>query len=120
MLVVGVLKMIDNDLMVIDYIFGFYFLVFVVTEVFDRLYIIVELYEWVMFFEVMGRDVGYIVLLVGIVGGVDVIFFLEIFYDLDLIVEKIWCRVRIGCLFSIVVVVEGVLLVSKDGVFELF
>lgn len=116
--VVGVPKTIDNDLMATDYTFGFYSAVSVATEALDRLHTTAESHERVMFLEVMGRDAGHIALSAGIAGGADVILLPEIPYDPDLIAEKIRRRVRIGRLFSIVVVAEGALPVNKDGVVE--
>lgn len=76
-LVVGVLKMIDNDIDCIDVIFGYDIVLIVVIEVIDWLYSIVEFYEWVMLVEVMGRYVGWIVLNVGLVFGVYMILIFE-------------------------------------------
>lgn len=108
------MKIIDNDLGFIDIIFGFNMVIDIVIEVLDRLYIIVELYYRIMIFEVMGRNVGFIVLELGIVGLVDVILLFEILYDINKIIEKIEERKREGKLFIIIVVVEGVKLKNGD------
>lgn len=76
----GIFKIIDNDVGVMEIFIGFDIVINIVIEVLDCLYFIVVSYNWVMVLEVMGRDVGYIVLVVGIGGGVDIIFIFEIFY----------------------------------------
>lgn len=79
----GIFKIIDNDVNYIELFIGFDIVVKIVIEVLDCLYFIVVSYSCIIILEVMGWDVGYIVLNVGIVGGVDVILILEIFYKID-------------------------------------
>lgn len=70
-------------------IFGFDMVVGFVIECIDCLYIIVVSYYCVLVVEVMGCYVGWIVLYVGLVGGVYVILLFELFFDLVLVVELI-------------------------------
>lgn len=77
-------------------------------DCFDKLVIMVESYYWVIIMEVMGCDVGWIVLYMVIVGGVEVCLFFEIFYDVCKIkkmIDKCYCK---GKGFMNIVMVEGV------------
>lgn len=79
-------KMIDNDIVGIDDFFGFLIVLEIVMEVIDWLYFIVYFYYCIIFVEIMGYCVGWLVFGLGIVGGVDVILLFEVFYKLDFIV----------------------------------
>ena len=105
--VVGVPKTIDNDILSTDLTFGFDTAVDVVTEGIDRLHTTAQSHHRVMIIEVMGRHAGWIALYAGIAGGGDIILIPEIPYDINVIVQKVKERGRVGKRFSIVVIAEG-------------
>lgn len=105
--VVGVPKTIDNDLEGTDFTFGFNSALNVAVEALDRLHTTAESHHRIMVLEVMGRYAGHIALHAGIAGSADIILIPEIPYSIEKVAEKINERVRLGKLFSIVVVAEG-------------
>ncbi|MDD5095602.1 MAG: ATP-dependent 6-phosphofructokinase [Dehalococcoidia bacterium] len=105
--VVGVPKTIDNDLRGTDITFGFDSAVHIATEGIDRVHTTAQSHHRVMIVEVMGRNAGWIALHAGVAGGGDIILLPEILYDMDIIVEKVKERNRIGKRFTIIVVAEG-------------
>jgi phosphofructokinase-like protein len=105
--IVGVPKTIDNDLRGTDITFGFDTAVSVATEGIDRLHSTAQSHHRVMIVEVMGRNAGWIALHAGIAGGGDIILIPEIPYDINVIMEVVKERSRIGKRFSIIVVSEG-------------
>ena len=113
--VVGVPKTIDNDLNGTDYTFGFDTAVNIVTEAIDRIHTTAESHNRVMVIEVMGRHSGWIALHAGLAGGADMILIPEQKYKVDEIVETIRQRHDRGKDFSIVVVAEGVHLISEES-----
>ena len=113
--VVGVPKTIDNDLNNTDYTFGFDTAVNIVTEAIDRIHTTAESHNRVMVIEVMGRHSGWIALHAGLAGGADMILIPEQKYRVDEIVETIRQRHERGKDFSIVVVAEGVHLISEES-----
>ena len=113
--VVGVPKTIDNDLNGTDYTFGFDTAVNIVTEAIDRIHTTAESHNRVMVIEVMGRHSGWIALHAGIAGGADMILIPEQKYTVDEIICTIRKRHERGKDFSIVVVAEGVQLISEEG-----
>lgn len=76
-LVIGILVIIDNDIVGIDYIIGYDIVLNMVVEVVDKICDIVSSYYCIFFIEVMGCDVGFIVLNVVLVFGVELVFILE-------------------------------------------
>ena len=113
--VVGVPKTIDNDLNGTDYTFGFDTAVNIVTEAIDRIHTTAESHNRVMVIEVRGRHSGWIALHAGLAGGADMILIPEQKYKVDEIVETIRQRHDRGKDFSIVVVAEGVHLISEES-----
>lgn len=113
--VVGVPKTIDNDLSGTDYTFGFDTAVNIVTEAIDRIHTTAESHNRVMVVEVMGRHSGWIALHAGLAGGADMILIPEQKYTVEEVVSTIRKRHERGKDFSIVVVAEGVQLVSEEG-----
>lgn len=113
--VVGVPKTIDNDLSGTDYTFGFDTAVNIVTEAIDRIHTTAESHNRVMVVEVMGRHSGWIALHAGLAGGADMILIPEQKYTVEEVVGTIRKRHERGKDFSIVVVAEGVQLVSEEG-----
>ena len=113
--VVGVPKTIDNDLSGTDYTFGFDTAVNIVTEAIDRIHTTAESHNRVMVIEVMGRHSGWIALHAGLAGGADMILIPEQQYTVSEIINTIRKRHERGKDFSIVVVAEGVQLISDEG-----
>jgi len=105
--VVACPKTIDNDLNCTDTTFGFMTAVDTATDAIDKLHSTAESHHRVMILEVMGRNAGWITIEAGIAGGADVILIPEIPYDIDVVVESVKQRQRMGKNFSIVVVAEG-------------
>lgn len=71
-----------------------------------------------MVIEVMGYKVGWIVFYFGMVGGGDVIFILELFYDIYNIGNIIIECLKKGKFYFIVVVVEGIKIMDGKKVVE--
>jgi 6-phosphofructokinase 1 len=113
--IVGVPKTIDNDLSGTDYTFGFDTAVNIVTEAIDRIHTTAESHDRVMVIEVMGRHSGWIAIHAGLAGGADMILIPEQKYTAQEIVSVIRKRHERGKDFSIVVVAEGVQLLSDEG-----
>lgn len=88
-LVVGIFGIIDNDIFGIDFIIGFDIVINIVLELIDCICDIVIFYVCIFVIEVMGCNVGDIVLWLGVVGGVDEIIILEYDFDMVLVVKKI-------------------------------
>jgi 6-phosphofructokinase 1 len=97
----------DNDLNATDPTFGFKTAVDTATDAIDKLHSTAESHHRVMILELMGRNAGWITIEAGIAGGADVILIPEIPYDIDVVVESVKQRQRMGKHFSIVVVAEG-------------
>ena len=105
--IVGVPKTIDNDIQSTEVSFGFDTAVGIVTEGIDRLHTTAQSHHRVMIVEVMGRHAGWIALYSGVSGGGDIILIPEIPYDINVIVQKVKERGKVGKRFSIIVVAEG-------------
>ena len=105
--VVGVPKMIDNDLAGTDFTFGFDTAVNIATGAIDRVHTTAEAHNRVIVVEVMGRDAGWIAAYSGIAGGADVILIPEVPFDIEQVAELIRQRHSRGRYFSIVVAAEG-------------
>jgi phosphofructokinase-like protein len=105
--VVGVPKIIDNDLACTDYTFGFNTAVSIATDALDRLHTTAESHHRVMVVEVMGRHAGWIALEAGIAGGADCILIPEKPFDIEDVCKYIRKRQARGRDFSIIVVAEG-------------
>jgi len=113
--VVGVPKTIDNDLSGTDYTFGFDTAVHVATEAVDRLHSTAESHNRVMVVEVMGRQTGWIAVMAGIAGGADAILIPEFPMTVEEVCGLVQQRADRGKRFSIVVVSEGISLLSGSG-----
>lgn len=100
-------KTIDNDVWGTDICFGFDTGMFVATEAIDRLHTTASSHHRVIVVEVMGHNAGWLALGSGIAGGADVILLPEIPYSLEVVSESLLRRMRVGKMFSIVVVAEG-------------
>ncbi len=105
--VVGIPKVIGNDLVAKDQTFGLDSAVTTATQAMDALHSTTEAHDQVAILEVSGREAGWISLMSGIAGGADVILIPEIPYDVDRVVEKIAARSSTDHRFSIIVVGAG-------------
>lgn len=120
---IGVFKIIDNDLVVIDICFGFglvvKYIVVLVCEVVLDVVVMVEIFICVFIYEVMGCYVGWLVVVVGLVGNGDdevlyIILLFECVYDEGVFLVKV--KVVVECVgYCVVVVLEGIVIV--DGCF---
>lgn len=75
---IGILGIIDNDILGIDFILGFDMVFYMVIDVIDKICDMVIFYECMFIIEVMGCNVGDIVFWLGFVGGVEIIFISEV------------------------------------------
>ncbi len=111
--VIGVPKTIDNDLAGTDYSFGFF------TAVDEAMHIIESLrttgisHGRVMIAELMGRDAGWIAAYAGISAGANMVIVPEFETTLDDVVSLVRKRHSEGKRGTVVVVAEGVSLVSR-------
>jgi len=105
--VVGIPKTIDNDVVGTDVTVGFDSALTIATEAVDRLHTTAASHHRVMVLEVMGRNVGWIALEAGLAGGGDVILIPEIPFRYEAVAAGILDRARRGRRFSIVVMAEG-------------
>ncbi len=119
LLVVGIPKTIDNDVVGTDYTIGFQTAVQIATDALDRLRSTAESHHRVMLLEVMGRTVGWIATYAGMAAGADAILIPEMPLDEAKMAEL--CRMvkgrsKEGKRFSIIVVAEGVGLAEETEV----
>ena len=113
--VIGVPKTIDNDLAGTDYSFGFF------TAVDEAMHLIESLrttgvsHGRVIVVEVMGRDAGWISAYAGTAAGANLIMVPEFETPLDKVVDAVKKRHNEGKRGTVIVVAEGVRLVSREG-----
>lgn len=120
---IGVFKIIDNDLVVIDICFGFglvvKYIVVLVCEVVLDVVVMVEIFIKVFVYEVMGCYVGWFVVVVGLVGeGFDDVLYIILLFECvyDEVVFLVKVKVVVECVgYCVVVVFEGIQIV--DGCF---
>ncbi|MBI3945226.1 MAG: 6-phosphofructokinase [Armatimonadetes bacterium] len=105
--VVGVPATIDNDVAGTDFAIGFDTAVNVALEAIDKIRDTAASHERVFVIEVMGREVGFIALEVGLAGGAEAILLPEVPVDLDAVSQRIVEGRRRGKTSSIIVVAEG-------------
>lgn len=113
--VVGVASTIDNDLLGSDPTLGAETAVDVALESLDRLRVTAASHHRVFVVEVMGRDCGYLALVVGITGGAEVIVLPEHPGSAARIVLEIQAARRLGKSHTILVVSDG----ARPGVAEI-
>lgn len=111
--VVALPKTIDNDIYGTDLTFGFYSAVDIATEVIDCIHTTAASHGRVFIVEIMGHKVGWLTLLAGIAGGVDVILIPEIPYNINSVCEDIRRRRKQDNKFSILAVAEGAMSVEE-------
>src|SRR6185369_13642917 len=108
MKLVGVPKIIDNDLCATEVTFGFDTALHTATDAIDKIHTTAESHHRVMVIEVMGRDAGWIALEAGIAGGAHIILIPEIAFTVQKVCDHVATREKYGKHFTIVVVAEGV------------
>lgn len=105
--VVGVASTIDNDLYGSDITIGVDTALNIALEAIDRLKVTASSLERAFLVEVMGRDCGYLALMVGIAGGAEAICIPEIDCSPDEVAATLADAYRRGKPHAIVVVAEG-------------
>ncbi len=105
--IVGIPKTIDNDLLATDATIGYQTAVTIAVDAIDRLHTTARSHHRAMVVEVMGRYAGWIALEAGISGAVDVILIPEIPFTVAKICDFLQERIRMGRMYSIIVVAEG-------------
>lgn len=105
--VVGVASTIDNDLYGSDITIGVDTALNIALEAIDRLKVTASSLERAFLVEVMGRNCGYLALMVGIAGGAEAICIPEIESSPDEVAAVLADAYRRGKPHAIVVVAEG-------------
>lgn len=105
--VVGVASTIDNDLYGSDTTIGVDTAQNIALEAIDRLKVTASSHGRTFLVEVMGRDCGYIALMVGIAGGAEAIVIPEVETDPDELGTQIADAYKRGKLHALIVVAEG-------------
>ena len=105
--VVGVPKIIDNDVGGTEVSVGFDSARAIATDAVDRLHSTAASHHRIMVVEVMGRHAGWIALEAGVAGGGDVILIPEIRWSYEAVARDVRERTERGRRFSIVVIAEG-------------
>ncbi len=106
--VIGLPKTIDNDVWGTDQTFGFDSALTIATDAIDRLHSTANSHKRIMVIEIMGHHAGWLALYAGLAGGGDVILIPELEYDIDVITQYLYTRVKKKKDYSIVVVAEGI------------
>lgn len=114
--VIGVPKTIDNDLAGTDYSFGFFTAVDEAMKMIESLRSTGRSHSRIMVVEVMGRDAGWISLYAGTAAGASMILIPEFEAKPDDVVKLVRERQKRGRNSSVIVVAEGVNLVSREKV----
>ena len=104
---IGVPGTIDNDIGGTDYTIGFDTALNTAMDVIDRLRDTADSHDRIFFVEVMGRDSGYLAMIVGIAGGAEEILVPETPTDIGALVNTLVEGRARGKHSSIVVVAEG-------------
>lgn len=107
MLLVGVPKTIDNDLVGTERTFGFDTAVSIAAEAIDRLHSTAQSHHRVMILETMGRYAGWIALHAGVASGADVILIPELPFELAEVARVCGAREQGGQRFTIIAMAEG-------------
>ena len=105
--VVGVPSTIDNDLYGTETTIGVDSAVDVALEAIDRLKVTASSHERAFIVEVMGRDCGYLALMVGIAGGADAIVIPEAEMEPESVAITLRAAYERGKTHALVVVAEG-------------
>lgn len=105
--VVGVASTIDNDLFGTDITIGVDTALNIVLESIDRLKTTAESHNRAFLVEVMGRHYGYLALMAGIAGGVEVIITPEFEVDPESVAQELHEAHERGKKHALVVVTDG-------------
>lgn len=105
--VVGVASTIDNDLLGTDMTIGATTAADIALEAIDRLRVTAASHERAFLVEVMGRDCGYLALMVGIAGGAEAIVIPEVELHPEEVARDLRQASERGKSHAIVVVAEG-------------
>ena len=105
--VVGVASTIDNDLLGTDMTIGATTAADIALEAIDRLRVTAASHERAFLVEVMGRDCGYLALMVGIAGGAEAIVIPEVELHPEEVARDLRQAGERGKSHAIVVVAEG-------------
>lgn len=105
--VVGVASTIDNDLYGSEITIGVDTALDVALEAIDRLKVTASSHQRAFVVEIMGRDCGYLALMVGIAGGAEVIIIPEVETDPEEVATTLREAYGRGKTHALVVVAEG-------------
>jgi len=105
--VVGVASTIDNDLYGSEMCIGVDTALNIALEAIDRLKVTASSHQRGFLVEVMGRDCGYLALMVGIAGGAETVIIPEVDIDPEAVAAELRDAYRQGKAHFLVVVAEG-------------
>ncbi len=105
---IGIPATIDNDLASTDMAIGVDTALNTILEAIDRIKDTASSHQRAFVIEVMGRNSGYLALMGGMAGGVEVVLIPEIPYDLAEISVKLRAGYQRGKTHCIVIIAEGV------------
>ncbi len=105
--VVGVASTIDNDLYGSEITIGVDTALNIGLEAIDRLKVTASSHQRAFLLEVMGRDCGYLALMLGIAGGAEAVIIPEVKTDPEELAEKLRLAYEHGKAHAIIVVAEG-------------
>ncbi len=105
--VVGVASTIDNDLYGSDITIGVDTALDVALEAVDRLKVTASSHQRAFLVEVMGRDCGYLALMVALAGGAEYVVIPEVEVDPDALAAELVSAYERGKSHALVVVAEG-------------
>jgi 6-phosphofructokinase 1 len=105
--VVGVASTIDNDLYGSEITIGVDTALNIALEAIDRLKTTASSHQRAFLVEVMGRDCGYLALMVAVAGGAEAVVIPEIPTDPDAVAAELRAAYKRGKSHAIVVVAEG-------------
>jgi 6-phosphofructokinase 1 len=105
--VVGIASTIDNDLYGSDVTLGVDTALNIALEAVDRLRVTASSHTRAFLLEVMGRDCGYLALMVGIAGGAELVVIPEYEVSAEHVLEVLQTAYAQGKTHGIIVVAEG-------------
>ncbi|MBN1429186.1 MAG: 6-phosphofructokinase [Anaerolineae bacterium] len=105
--VVGVASTIDNDLYGSDITIGVDTALDVALEAVDRLKVTASSHQRAFLVEVMGRDCGYLALMIALAGGAEYVVIPEIEIDPEVLAQELVAAYERGKSHALVIVAEG-------------
>lgn len=105
--VVGIASTIDNDLCGSEMTIGVDTALNIALEAIDRLKVTASSHQRAFLLEVMGRDCGYLALMVGLAGGAEYILIPEIETDPEQVAKTLRLAYEHGKTHALIVVAEG-------------